>query len=167
MSAPYPYPGPYPTPTPMARWYHVRGPVGALTVLLVISAVANGLLILALLGLRARVDEYNDGRGSLDAVDEMVAAAGFALLVVAGLMIAIFVLTIVWQWRLAKNHQLLGRPGTAFGPGWAIGAWFIPLANLVIPILQLRDLWKGSAPGLQRGSPEWKRQSTGALLWVW
>jgi len=49
MSAPYPYPGPYPTPTPMARWYHVRGPVGALTVLLVISSVANGLLILALL----------------------------------------------------------------------------------------------------------------------
>ena len=37
----------------------------------------------------------------------------------------------------------------------------------MIPILQLRDLWKGSAPGLPRGSPAWKRQSTGALLWVW
>ena len=37
----------------------------------------------------------------------------------------------------------------------------------MIPILQLRDLWKGSAPGLPRGSPVWKRQSTGALLWVW
>ena len=97
----------------------------------------------------------------------MVGVVGLAFVVVAGLMIAVFVLTIIWQWRLAKNHQLLGRPDTAFGPGWAIGAWFIPLANFVIPILQLRDLWKGSAPGLPRGSPVWKRQSTGALLWVW
>ena len=167
MSAPYPYPGPYPTHTPMARWYHVRGPVGALTVLLVLSAVANGLLILALLGLRTRVDEYFDGTASLEDVDNMVGLASFALVVVTGLLIAVFVLTIVWEWRLAKNHQLLGRPDTTFGPGWAIGAWFIPLANFVIPILQFRDLWKGSAPGLPRGSPVWKRQSTGALLWVW
>ena len=97
----------------------------------------------------------------------MVGVVGLAFVVVTGLMIAVFVLTIVWEWRLAKNHQLLGRPDTPFGPGWAIGAWFIPLANFVIPILQLRDLWKGSAPGLPRGSPVWKRQSTGALLWVW
>ena len=167
MSAPYPHPGSYPTHTPMARWYHVRGPVGALTVLLVLSAAANGLLILGLLGLRASVDDYSDGAASLEDVDDMVAVVGLAFVVVAGLMIAVFVLTIVWQWRLAKNHELLGRPDTPFGPGWAIGAWFIPLANFVIPILQLRDLWKGSAPGLPRGSPAWKRQSTGALLWVW
>ncbi len=167
MSAPYPYPGPYPTHTPMARWYHVRGPVGALTVLLVLSAVANGLLILALLALRASVDDYSGGAASLGDVEDMVGVVGLAFVAVSGLMIAVFVLTIVWEWRLAKNHQLLGRPDTAFGPGWAIGAWFIPLANFVIPILQLRDLWKGSAPGLPRGSPVWKRQSTGALLWVW
>ena len=73
----------------------------------------------------------------------MVGVVGLAFVVVAGLMIAVFVLTIVWQWRLAKNHQLLGRPDTAFGPGWAIGAWFIPLANFVIPILQLRDPLEG------------------------
>jgi hypothetical protein len=151
----------------MARWYHVRGPVGALTVLLVLSAVANGLLIVALLALRDRVDDYTDRAASLEDVENMVGVVALAFLVVAGLMIAVFVLTIVWQWRLAKNHQLLGRPDTAFGPGWAIGGWFIPLANLVIPILQLRDLWKGSAPGLPRGSPVWKRQSTGALLLVW
>ncbi len=167
MSAPYPYPGPYPTHTPVARWYHVRGPVGALTVLLVLSAVANGLLILALLGLRPGSTSTPDGARPSRTSTTWPASRSFALLVVTGLLIAVFVLTIVWEWRLAKNHQLLGRPDTPFGPGWAIGAWFIPLANLVIPILQFRDLWKGSAPGLPPGSPVWKRQSTGALLWVW
>ena len=132
-------------------------------------AVALGLLILALLRVRpGRPTSYDDGRGDLDAWTRWpTASSASPASLVGGLTIAVFVLTIVWQWRLAKNHELLGRPGTTFGPGWAIGAWFIPIANLVLPFLQFRDLWKGSDAGLPRGSPDWKRQSTGALLWVW
>ena len=110
---------------------------------------------------------YEDGRVSastLDQADGFVALATFAT---GGLTIAILVLTIVWEWRLAHNHELLGRPGTTFGPGWAIGAWFIPIANLILPFLQFRELWKGSdrrrlplqrPAGTARSAPS---------LWVW
>ena len=45
---------------------------------------------------------------------------------------AIGVVFIIWQFRHAKNAQVLGARG-GLGPGWAIGGWFIPLANYVLP----------------------------------
>jgi hypothetical protein len=41
-----------------------------------------------------------------------------------------------------------GRLG--LGPGWAIGGWFIPLANFVLPTLQIRQSARasGRVPGV-------------------
>ena len=165
MSLPYANPV---SPGPVAGpWRRLAGVAKGLRVILILTAVANGLLIAALLALHRTVDNFLDGDGSLGAVDDAVDFANLATFLVAAFTITVFVLTIVWEWRLAKNHELLGRPGTTFGPGWAIGAWFIPLANLVLPILQFKDLWKGSDPGLPRGSEEWKRRPVAGLLWVW
>ena len=76
-----------------------------------------------------------------------------------------FVLTVIWQWRLAKNHQQLGRPGTSLGPGWAIGGWFIPLANFVLPFIQFRELWRGADPEAQPNA--WKQGRVSPVLWLW
>lgn len=70
------------------------------------------------------------------------------------------VLVILATWRLATAHQQLGRPGSRWGPGWAIAGRLIPLASVVLPALQLGELWRGSEPGTAHGDPAWKDRST-------
>ena len=50
---------------------------------------------------------------------------------------------IIWQFRHAKNAEALGARG-GLGPGWAIGGWFIPIANFVLPALQMFQSSKAS-----------------------
>lgn len=61
------------------------------------------------------------------------------------------VVFIIWQYRLARNAQDLRGP-LGLGPGWAIGAWFIPIANLFMPHMQLRHsvraIGNGHVPGV-------------------
>ncbi|MGZ4678486.1 MAG: DUF4328 domain-containing protein, partial [Acidimicrobiia bacterium] len=82
--------------------------------------------------------------------------------------VAIAVLFVIWMFRAAKNNEALERRGARFGPGWSIGSWFIPFANLVIPVLIVQDLWRGSSPDHARGDPGWRRASASALVgWWW
>lgn len=46
----------------------------------------------------------------------------------------------VWSFRATKNARMLGLQ-TQFSPGWAVGGWLIPLANLVMPYLVVRDVF--------------------------
>jgi hypothetical protein len=51
------------------------------------------------------------------------------------------VLYFVWFARV-YNWLRAARGGTSFSTGLAIGGWFIPVANLVLPFLGLNDAWK-------------------------
>ena len=81
--------------------------------------------------------------------------------------LAIIVVFIVWMYRAAKNNEALGRQSPRFGPGWSIGAWFLPLANLVIPVLIMQDLWRGAAPEVRRGVRDWRAGSGSILVGFW
>jgi TRAP-type C4-dicarboxylate transport system permease large subunit len=80
---------------------------------------------------------------------------------------AIVVLFIIWMFRAAKNNEALGRTSPRFSPGWSIGAWFIPLANFVIPVLIMQDLWRGSDPATRRGVTSWRAAPASALVGCW
>lgn len=109
--------------------------------------------------------EVLDLQRRADDADTLVAIAELLML---GCSLAIFVLLVVWMWRVAENAELLGRTRPRFGPGWAIGGWFIPFANLVIPVLVMQDLWRGSDPGTPRGDVAWRRSKGSALVgWWW
>jgi beta-lactamase regulating signal transducer with metallopeptidase domain len=82
--------------------------------------------------------------------------------------LAIAILFIIWMFRAAKNNEALGRVGARFTPGWSIGSWFIPFANLVIPVLIVQDLWRGSTVGTRRADPSWRTARSSALVgWWW
>jgi hypothetical protein len=67
-----------------------------------------------------------------DADDAVGAGVGSFVFV----MIATAVVFMIWQFRHAKNaEQLAGRQ--SLSAGWAIGGWFIPAGNFVLPELQL------------------------------
>jgi hypothetical protein len=69
---------------------------------------------------------------------------------------AVLVLLVMWMWRSAHNAQALGRTGARLSPGWAIAAWFIPVANYVLLYLLYSDLWRSSDPATERGDG-WRR----------
>src|SRR5581483_11538091 len=53
--------------------------------------------------------------------------AAQAMIVVAG------VLVIAWMWLTLRNHKYFPQPLHNMGPGWAVGAWVIPVANVFLP----------------------------------
>jgi hypothetical protein len=54
-------------------------------------------------------------------------------------------LFVVWLWRARKNLDALGSRSVAtFGAGWAIGVWFLPIANLIIPYVLLAQVTRDS-----------------------
>lgn len=111
-----------------------------------------------------RAQHFGDILQRADDADDFVsgAAAFYGLT-----QLAIVVLFIVWQFRAAKNNEALDRRGARFGPGWSIGAWFIPLANLVIPVMIMQDLSRGATPSTERGDLAWRSARGSWLIGVW
>ncbi|MGH9247322.1 MAG: DUF4328 domain-containing protein [Acidimicrobiales bacterium] len=152
---------------PRVVWQNPTGLARAVRIVLIVEAALLFLNVLASLYFRTVASDYANG-GRSD--DEFLAAFGLwgmvSVLTLVG-QIGTGVVVIIWQWRLAKNHELMGRPGTTFGPGWAIAGWLIPVVSLVIPYLQLRELWKGSDWRFRPHQPDWKDAPVGPALNLW
>jgi hypothetical protein len=50
-----------------------------------------------------------------------------------------------WLYLAAGNARALGAADMMVGPGWAVGWYFVPVLNLVMPFVAMRELWKASA----------------------
>lgn len=66
--------------------------------------------------------------------------------------LANIVLFFVWLHRAARNVRALGATSLEFTPGWTVGYFFIPVINLVMPYLAVREIWQHSRPMAGRGS---------------
>ena len=69
------------------------------------------------------------------------------LLLPALTTVGISALMAVWACRCFRNVGALGAANLRWSPGWAACGWFVPLANLAIPYLVVRELWVASAGG--------------------
>jgi hypothetical protein len=72
---------------------------------------------------------------------------------------------LLWQYRAHANLRALGVSGLKYSPGWAVGWWFIPFANIVLPFLVMRELWKASDP--EASSLDWMARRATPLLGLW
>jgi hypothetical protein len=158
--------GPYATsamPVPQLR--PLAGLATALTVLLSLAALVSAFGAWAMFSRAGLFDDAANGIfGSFDeatAADDRVTGAiavhflGFA---------ATGIVFIVWQFRHAKNAQVLGARG-GLGPGWAIGGWFVPIANYVLPALQMHQSSRASdLDGRRQGTRG--RGSGVVVLWA-
>ncbi|HTH50870.1 MAG TPA: DUF4328 domain-containing protein [Pyrinomonadaceae bacterium] len=55
---------------------------------------------------------------------------------------------LMWLHRSAANLAPLGASYIEFTPGWCVGWWFIPFANLVKPFQAVRSVWAESDPAV-------------------
>jgi len=145
---------------------------GFLWVAAALSVVAT---ILSLVGLAAFNDWWNapDGsRAEAVAFDDMIAAddginsvVGFVMIV--GVVVA--VLLMIWTYHSSQATLHLWQGDRKWSTGWAVGAWFIPFANAVIPKLVLSEIERialaDRSGGLAR--PNWTERSTLTIGWLW
>ena len=79
-----------------------------------------------------------------------------ALLVSSLLAIITVIIFAMWIYRAAANVIAANITGFDFTPGWAVGWYFVPFANLVQPFLAMRQIWNASHFGgsdVDRGDP--------------
>ena len=132
----------------------------ALRTLLIVAAMLSGALAFLAVRMRAALEDVGPspeavGGGRANAQEAVDAFFGGATVYFLALAV-IGVLFVTWMWRAARNNESFGRPG-ALGPGWAIGGWFIPLASLALPVVQMQQLWRGADGSVGRDDPEWRR----------
>jgi hypothetical protein len=75
----------------------------------------------------------------LDSVSRII---GFGGLVVYVLTLILF---FWWIRRANVNARRLGAVDMQFTPGWAIGWFFVPVANLTMPYHVMKEIWNASA----------------------
>jgi hypothetical protein len=149
-------------------------PLGSRPRLAVVALAVAGLTQLAALGaLTGRLDLLNRIAGGLpvgfdEAVhsDDVVRTAAIVELC-ATLGCAVFFLR--WLHRVVSNNLSLGARGLRFGPGVAVGWWFLPFANWVIPFKVLAEAWRAADPTQPHSTPELRRASPlpGMLIAWW
>lgn len=78
------------------------------------------------------------------ALRDLVPALDFLVL------IACFILVGRWIYRSSANAHAVGQE-VSIKPGWAVGWYFVPFANLVMPYQAMRETWDSSheAAGLE------------------
>jgi hypothetical protein len=93
---------------------------------------------------------------------------GLGALLEIALRIPTIIFFLIWEYRAFANLSALKAENLEFSPGWAVGWWFIPFANLVKPFQAVRELYNESDPnidaekGFLQTSPD-----TPALITFW
>ena len=159
----------YPTYVPYfpRAWRHNRRLATAAVVLHLCTAAATIVQVSALWWLHGRVDAFRHATINSNQLTDATNRY-FLLVSIPGLIgAANTVVWIVLMWRLARNHETIGRPRTTFGPVWAIVGTLVPILSMAVPWLLMNEKWKGCDPEYPPTSPEWKSASGSSMVYGW
>ncbi|MFD6973818.1 DUF4328 domain-containing protein [Streptomyces sp. NPDC059979] len=146
-----PTPAPSPYAAPDVKGVRLRAPVGLAIALTVLFSLVIGLAAYAVyadwnmrtLMERLLADSATVSDAELDRGQRLTGLVGTFqgnALIVTGIVF------IVWFHRVRTNAEVFA-PGTdKLSLGWAIGAWFIPFANLWLPYRIAVTTWGSSTP---------------------
>jgi hypothetical protein len=72
------------------------------------------------------------------------------------------IIFLMWIHRANRNARGLGAQGMTFTPGWSVGWYFVPFANLWKPYQAMKEIWKASA-----NPASWPSEKPPPLLATW
>lgn len=131
---------------PHARAATAAGPVLAARGILIVTAVAFGIHALTTTALVRQ--QQAAGPFASGPSDGVVTLVGLTLVLVSLAVIATIVAFCIWQHRVHTSLAARGHPeARTRTPGFGVGSWFIPLWNLIVPTLVIRDLWRAAQRG--------------------
>lgn len=176
--APRPQPPPPPPLTPPpgyvgyaeTNWrgdlVRVRGLERWIAILLGVSALSGILGLATTSSAFNAAEDFVQNRTNEDEFRDAITANSLSGLLGGAASIALLVLSVIWLYRVIRNHRTLGREVT-WGPGWAIAGWVLPPILFVIPLLVLRESWKASDPDVPPTSPAWRQNRDHPAIWFW
>ena len=146
---------------------------GKATFAIVMAGILIGMQLL-LAGSAVLQLQLLEGAKSTGGIDPTAASANDArhmglsqALIVAGVIS--FIALLVWIYASHRNLPALGATGLEFTPGWAVGWFFVPIANLFKPCQAIFEIWNSSDPArLPRPGMGATPVQSGAIVgWWW
>jgi hypothetical protein len=128
-----------------------------------------GVALVLLLGLSILVDILKTivDASQLDAAGDEEAINVFDC-VTPVILLPTAVLFAMWMYRSYKNLLDMDVRGLAYSPGWAAGAFFVPILNLYRPCQIAQEMWRASSPDLEEDKLRaWRHASGSAVVGFW
>lgn len=150
------------------RFQKIGGLTKWLVGLLALTLVVQVVSFLVQFTLRNSAADFLDESITSSQFDDKLGLYLLIVLLAAAVSVAQLVLLVVWTFRLAKNHQLLGRAPQAFSPGATIAVNILGGCTLgILNFFMWRELWKASDPETAPGDPSWKQRLVSPLIGVY
>jgi hypothetical protein len=101
---------------------------------------------------------FIDMAGAIQGMDAIHHVEYFIWIVTLGLLL-------LWMHRAVANLVAWKIKGLSYSPGWAVGWWFIPVANVYKPFAAMIEVWQASNPAA--GIENWSgsRKNTALIVW--
>jgi hypothetical protein len=141
---------------------HVRAVITMM--FLALMAVGDGVGCFACYSRNNLLDAFS--RGQQFPYDVLAGSDVFVKTVTVALALGTIVTAIaflMWMHRAYRNLPALGAQRLAMTPSWAVGWWFVPFANLVMPYQSTAEIWRYSDPRQANKL----RKSASVLVAVW
>jgi hypothetical protein len=133
---------------PIGRSGHEVPPRGLGTAVIVLLAAQFVLADLGVVAFLAHLALYRRVEAGRAVLGQDLRHANDAVAAVAGIWTLLFLVTVVvwcvWQHHAQRTLVRLTHGSARFTPGWAVGWWFVPFANLVLPFRTVHELWWSS-----------------------
>jgi len=91
------------------------------------------------------------GADSDPRVNMAEAIASAVSIVYLAVLLALAVAFLAWVYRTNAHLRLTSGYPIRATPGWAVGWYFVPIANLFRPLRDMRDIWRASHNGASAG----------------
>ncbi|MFI1651449.1 DUF4328 domain-containing protein [Streptomyces avidinii] len=165
-----PSPSPSPYAAPDVKGVRLRAPVGlavALTALFALVIGVDAFAVYADWNVRSLMERL---LADSAAVGDAELEHGYRLTGRAGMIqgqvaIVTGIVFIIWFHRVRTNAEVFAPGADKLRRGWAIGAWFVPLANLLLPYRIAVTTWVSSVPSGAEGHSRRFRLTLVNLWW--
>lgn len=115
----------------------------AITILLVLLSAIHLLAAVADTSGFLLFEGYSDPQAEVNVGLELAIVVTVVALAAASVLVylAAVVFVCVFMYRANANLRALGATHLTYTPGWCVGYWFIPFANLVSPYRAMKELY--------------------------
>jgi Domain of unknown function (DUF4328) len=105
-------------------------------------ALSGCLIVLDSLELFGVLKFSTDPEAELSAYDMFYLMFGMVFLIIT---IVTIIFWCMWKIQAARNILSSDVEGYEYTPGWSVGWYFVPFANLIKPFQAMRQIWNASA----------------------
>lgn len=129
-----------------------------------------GLVVQLLLAVFASYELWNGVVTAQSVADPATIAVLLAGLLFTIIWILVLLLCVVYTsritFRMMKNLDVLEAPGERMSPTMAVAWYFIPIANLLMPLRGVRQIWKGTFDLASEPGPDDGVVTIWWVLWI-